>query len=74
MRALGDGFWGMFLRTFLGPSLLILLAVLFDLMTRGRIHRVYVVAVPLIFGAELAAAAIYHNPAWPPVARTLVGL
>lgn len=71
---MGDGFWGMLLRTFLGPDLLILLASLYDLLTRGRVHPVYSIGGPLIIAAELATSMIYHSPAWPPLVRTMLGL
>lgn len=72
--AMGDGFWGMLIRTFAGPDLLIFLAIAFDLLTRHQVHRVYLIAVPLIIVAQFSASMIYHSPAWPPVARTMVGL
>lgn len=70
----GDGFWGMIVHNFAGPDLLILIAMLYDLATRRRIHRIYLIAAPLILAGELAASAIYHSAFWPGVARTLVGL
>ena len=71
---MGDGFWGMLLRTFLGPDLLILLAVLYDLLTRRRVHPVFMIAMPLIIAAELATSMIYHSPVWPPLVRAMLGL
>jgi hypothetical protein len=70
----GDGFWGMIIHNFAGPNLLILLAMLYDLVTRRRIHPVYLIATPLILAAELAASALYHSAFWPGLVRTLVGL
>lgn len=70
----GDGFWGMIVHNFAGPNLLILLAMLYDLVTRRRIHPVYLIAAPLILAAELAASAVYHSAFWPGLVRTLVGL
>lgn len=69
-----DGFWGMIINNFAGPNLLMALAMAYDLLTRGRVHRVYVVAVPLILATEVLASAIYHLPGWPGVARQLVGI
>jgi uncharacterized membrane protein len=70
----GDGFWGMIVHNFAGPDLLILIAMLYDLLTRGRVHRVYLIAAPAILAAELAASVIYHSAFWPGVVRSLVGL
>ncbi len=70
----GDGFWGMIVHNFAGPDLLMAVLVLYDLATRRRVHRVYQIAVPLILASQIAASAIYHSDAWPPIARRLVGL
>lgn len=73
-QAMGDGFWGVFIRTFAGPNLLIALAMAYDLATRRRLHPVFLVAVPPMLAAQLLAAAIYNDPLWPPIARRLIGL
>lgn len=70
----GDGFAGMVIHNFAGPDLLMAIAVAYDLATRRRIHRVYKVSVPAILAVELAASFVYHHPAWPPIARQLVGI
>jgi hypothetical protein len=71
---LGDGFAGMILRTFVGPNLLILAAVLFDAIHTGKVHRVYALTLATMLPVELAASAIYHSPAWPGIVRQMVGL
>lgn len=70
----GDGFWGMIVHNYAGPDLLMCILMAWDLATRRRIHRVYLVGVPLILASQLAASAIYHSDAWPRVARVLLGL
>jgi uncharacterized membrane protein len=73
-NALGDGYLGMFARTYLGPDLLIACAMAYDLITRRRIHTVYRISVPLILALELLTTLIYHHPAWPGVARWMLGM
>lgn len=70
----GAGFWGKIVETYTGANLIILAALAYDLATRRRPHRVYIVAVPAIFAAELAVSMIYHTPGWPVLARRLIGM
>lgn len=72
-NAFGDDFAGMIVNTFAGTNLIIAAAVAYDLATRGRVHRVYKIAVPAIIAGELATSLIYHAPGWLPVAGALVG-
>lgn len=70
----GDGFWGMLIHNFAGPDMLMVAAMAYDAVTRHKIHWAYKIMVPLILAAELMASFIYHHPAWPPIAKGLVGL
>lgn len=70
----GDGFWGKIVETFTAANLIILAALAYDLVTRRRVHRVYLAAVPAIFAAEMAVSYIYYAPGWPLLARRLIGL
>jgi len=70
----GDGFWGMIVRNYAGPDLLMAVLVLYDLATRRHIHRVYWIAVPLILASQLVASAIYHSDAWPPLVNRMLGI
>lgn len=73
-HAMGDEFWGTLVRLFVGPDLMMACAALYDLATRGRVHRIYLIALPLIFIAELITSFIYHDPAWPGFVRQLLGI
>ena len=68
----GDGFSGFFLQTFIGTDLVIVAAVVYDQVTRGRIHPVYRVAVPPILAIQLVMDMLYHSPAWVRVAHWLI--
>ena len=65
----GDGYWGTIVNTFTPAHLILLAALSYDVATRGRIHRVYLVGVPAILAAELVVSWIYHAPGWLPLAR-----
>lgn len=69
----GDDFGGMVVNTFTGTNLIMAGAVAYDLVTRGRVHRVYQIAVPTILAGELGTSLIYHAPGWLPIAGALIG-
>ena len=71
-RAFGDAFWGMIVNTFAGTNLILLAAVAYDIATRGRPHRAYIVGVPLLLAGQLACSWIYHAAWWPPIARAII--
>jgi hypothetical protein len=73
IRVFGDGYFGMLVNTYTGCNMLLVLAVGYDVVTRGRPHRVYGIAVPMILLGEFATSGVYHWPAWLPVARLLIG-
>lgn len=69
----GDGYGGMLVYTYAGTSVLLAGALGYDWLTRGRLHRVYEIAVPAILAGEIATTIIYHSPRWVPIARFVVG-
>lgn len=71
-NVVGDGFVGMIANTYAGAEMLMLVAVAYDLWTRGRLHRVYELAVPAILLGQLATSFIYHSPRWLPIARLVI--
>jgi uncharacterized membrane protein len=72
-EAFGDGMVGMIVNTYTGTNLLMAGAVVYDLATRRRVHRVYKIAVPTILLAEIGTSFVYHSPGWLPIARLLIG-
>jgi hypothetical protein len=68
----GDGYGGMLVNTFTGTNLIMVAAVAYDIVTRGRPHRAYVIGVPLLLAGQLACSWIYHAPWWPPLARGII--
>jgi hypothetical protein len=69
-RWLGAGIYEMFgynawlMSDWLGPILLILSAALYDKLTRGRVHKVLAIGVPLYLIAFAASIAIYWSDWW----------
>jgi len=53
----------------LGP-----LGLLYDLATRGSVHPVYRLAIPLLVAMQLVAVAIGQSEAWPDTGRRLLGI
>jgi hypothetical protein len=70
----GDGFWGTIVNTFTGTNLLLVAGVGYDIATRGRVHRTYLIVVPAILAGELICSYVYHADWWMPVARQLIGM
>jgi hypothetical protein len=72
--AVGDDFFGMLLNTYSGFYLLVGAAVAYDLVTRGRIHISYQIAVPILLACQLVVSWLYHAEEWRPVARWIAGI
>jgi uncharacterized membrane protein YozB (DUF420 family) len=53
---------------------IVALAIAFDVLTRGRPHRVWLAAVPLVLALQFAAAALLTWPGFKPMAAGLLGL
>lgn len=68
-----DHFWGFFIAYNIGGDVLIAGLGIYDLVTRGRLHPVYVAGALWILANELAAAWLYFAPWWKPVAAGLIG-
>jgi hypothetical protein len=71
--AFGDGLGGMLVNEFGATDLILFGALAYDLWTRGRLHKVYEIAVPIILLLQLATTIIYHSAKWPPIASVLIG-
>lgn len=69
----GDGFFGLMAQVYLGSNAMILAAMAYDRASRGRIHPVYLIALPWILAVEAVTSAIYHWSGWLPMARRMIG-
>jgi hypothetical protein len=74
IRLFGDGYFGTLVNTYTGCNMLLVIAVGYDFVTRGRPHRIYLIAVPMILLGEVVTSVVYHWPPWLPVARMLIGI
>lgn len=70
----GDGFFGMIANTFTPFWLMAGAAVIYDWATRRQVHRVYLIALPLMAASHLAVSAIYQSDWWRPVSRAMTGI
>lgn len=55
------------------PDLLILGLGLYDLLTRKRVHPIYIAGVSWILALQILAVILLHTPAWKPIAAHLIG-
>ena len=69
----GDGFLGFMAQSYLGPDAMILAAMIYDRVARGRIHPVYFMAVPWMLAVQAITSAIYHWAGWMPLAQRMIG-
>jgi hypothetical protein len=69
-KSLGHGAWLM--GYWLGPTLLILSTALYDKLTRGRIHKVLAIGLPIYFISIAASIAIYWSDWWLLLARRVL--
>jgi len=72
--AMPPGFTTEWLANYLGVALLLAAGVGFDLVSRGTVHPVFRIAVPLILAAQLAAVAVGQSDWWPAAGRDVLGL
>jgi hypothetical protein len=70
---LGDGWIGFAAQSYLGPDFIVLGAMLYDRVTRGRVHGVYFYALAWMLTVQAATSAIYHWSGWMPLAMRMIG-
>lgn len=69
----GDGFFGFAAQSYLGPDLMVLAAMVYDRLTRGRVHAIYFIAMPWMLAVQAFTSAVYHWSGWMPLAIKLIG-
>ncbi len=70
-EAFGYDVWLM--SDWLGPTLLIVSAALYDKLTRGQVHKVLAIGVPLYLMAFVTSIAIYWSDWWLVLVRRVLG-
>jgi uncharacterized membrane protein YozB (DUF420 family) len=71
---MGHGYWAQFASLYLANDALILGLGAYDLATRGRLQAVYLPAVAWTFAIQMTAIYLYLDPAWKPVAVSILSL
>jgi hypothetical protein len=69
----GDGVLPFMGEAYLAPDILILGMGAYDLVTRGRLHPVYVAGLLWVAANQMTGSLLYHSPAWKPLALGLIG-
>lgn len=70
---LGDGFWPFLAEAYLANNVLAIGIGIYDFATRRQLHPAYVAGMAWTFALQLIASALYHAPAWKPIALALIG-
>lgn len=71
--ALGTAEWAFAVQLYLGTDLLILALGGYDLVTRRRLHPVYLPGAGWILVTQIASVVLYFSPAWRAFAPHLIG-
>jgi hypothetical protein len=69
----GDGFWPFLAEAYLANDVLAVGIGVYDFVTRRQLQPAYVAGMAWTFALQLTASALYHAPAWKPVALALIG-
>ncbi|WP_309621628.1 hypothetical protein [Novosphingobium sp.] len=73
-RLTGTGPFNTWAHYYAGINVFILIGAGFDLATRGTVHRVFRIAIPLLVAGQIAAIVIWYSAWWPPLVRTWLGI
>jgi len=68
-----EGFWPFVGFQLFCPFMLLFAIGIYDLFTRKKLHRTYVVAMIWCMGIDLFAGWLYFNPTWLRIATRLIG-
>ncbi len=69
----GTGWWGFFVGGTLELDVLIVLLGVYDIMTRGRLHPVYLPTVLALWSLQATAIMLYFSPTWTALTTHLLG-
>ncbi len=73
MARFGTGLIGRWSFDYPGVALLILLLAGYDLATRGRFNRPYMIAATAVMTTQFAGVFVRGLPEWKPIAMMLIG-
>jgi hypothetical protein len=72
LHVLGMGYWPFWVALYSGSNLLVILAGVYDLLTRRRLHPAYVAGVAWTFAVQMLSLSLYFSPAWLGCARRII--
>jgi hypothetical protein len=73
-RMTGSGAFNTWAHHYVGMDVLLAVAAGYDFATRGSLHRVYRIGIPLLIGGQIVANLVWHSHWWPPLVRQLLGI
>ena len=72
-KVFGAGVLPFYVESYFGPALLVSAMVIYDLVTRKRLHPAFMAAAAFGVTNEVIACTLYNLPAWKPIAQGLIG-
>ena len=72
-KTFGDSVLTFGFNLYMGCYVVIIIAMLYDFVTRSKVHIVYLIGFPVTVGAHLVMSYVNHAPWWPAMAQTLIG-
>jgi hypothetical protein len=72
IHLLGFGFWPFWISLYFAPNLLVVLAGVYDLVTRHRLLPAYLAGVAWIFANQMLALSLYFSPGWLAFAKRII--
>jgi hypothetical protein len=72
IHLLGFGYWQFWIALYFASNLLVVLVGIYDLVTRHRLHPVYVIGVAWIFAVQMLSMSLYFSPAWHTFAKRII--
>jgi hypothetical protein len=72
IHLLGFGFRPFWIALYSGSNLLVVLAGIYDLVTRRLLHRAYLVGVAWIFSNQMLDMSLYFSPTWLAFAKRII--
>ena len=73
-RLTGTGPFNTWAHLFTGMNVLMLASAGYDLATRGKLHPVLRIAIPILVVGQIAAVLIWYSDWWPPLVRSALGI
>lgn len=70
----GSSFWQTFFILHFTNDVMVLGLGAYDIATRGRLHRAYVLGAAWSFSVQAIQVGLFVSPAWAPVVRSLLGI